>query len=31
MKRAILPLAATIALLVCGCMESANLDIPENY
>jgi len=31
MKRAILPLAAIAALLICGCMQSANQDIPENY
>ena len=26
-----MPLAAIAALLICGCMESAKLDIPENY
>ena len=31
MKRAILPLVAIAALLICGCMQSANQDIPENY
>ena len=31
MKRAILPLAAMMALLVCGCMESATVDIPDEY
>lgn len=31
MKRAISLLAAIAALLVCGCIESANLDIPDNY
>lgn len=31
MKEAILPLAAIAALLMCGCMQSAQLDIPEDY
>lgn len=31
MREALLVMAAIAALLICGCMESANLDIPENY
>lgn len=26
-----MPLAAIVGLLICGCMETANLGVPENY
>lgn len=31
MKRAIIPLSVTAILLICGCMESATVDIPDEY
>ena len=31
MRRAIIPLSVTAILLICGCMESATVDIPDEY